>query len=262
MNCSKNNIFVLPSLPENLIDLNCFYNKINNIPVLPIHLETLNISHNPIIGSISNINLPSTIVNFYCHNCQITDLPSNLPHNLKNFKCSENQISSLPTVLPNSLEKLNCSNNNLSVLPDLPNSLLELHCRHNKFDDESINKILGFYQRAINEGFQETTPSFEEELAYFQIPRSQTLINAFGQQPQHQPQSLQARNINKKVVTLKKKTIPNRSMLNISEYAGIPYPPPSKNKSNPKGGKTKKKNKKIRKSNKIKTKKSVKKPKI
>ena len=233
LNCYKNSIFGLPDLPANLIKLNCSYNQINGIPVLPASLEKLNISYNPIIGSIANIILPNSLKKFYCHNCQITNLPETLPNLLEDFKCANNAINYLPN-LPNGLKRFNCSNNNLTVMPDLPDSLRELYCRGNTFNDESINKIIAFYQNAIANGFPNTKPTFQEELDYFQIHRSKTFINAFAETPQGTKGQFISNNQGNK---LKATSIPGRSMRKIMAYGNLPYPPAKKN---PLGGQTKK----------------------
>lgn len=239
LNCYKNTIFGLPDLPPNLKKLNCSLNQINSFPILPNSIEKLNISNNPIIGSIANINLPSALKKYYCHNCQITDLPINLPPLLEDFKCDNNVINNLPAVLPNGLKRFNCSNNKLTVLPNLPDSLKELYCKGNNFDDESINKIVAFYQRAIDNGFPETSPTFQEELDYFQIHRSKTFINTFDQTPQGPKGQFIT---NKQRLKLKSNPIPGRAMRKIMAYGNLPYPPTNnKSNNNPLGGKTRKK---------------------
>jgi hypothetical protein len=238
LNCYKNSIYVLPNLPTNLKKLNCSFNQINSLSILPNNLEKLNISNNPIIGSIANISLPSALRKLYCHNCQITDLPPILPSLLEDFKCDNNAINNLPAVLPNGLKRFNCSNNGLTVLPHLPDSLRELYCRGNNFDDESINKIIAFYQRAIVNGFPITNPTFQEELDYFQIHRSKTFINTFDQTPQGSKGQFIT---NKQGLKLKSKPIPGRAMRKIMAYGNLPYPPTSnKSNNNPLGGKTRK----------------------
>jgi Leucine-rich repeat (LRR) protein len=218
LNCSNNSIFALTDLPASLKKLNCSYNQINGLSVLPDTLEKLNISYNPIIGSISNIILPASLKKFYCHYCQITELPTTLPNSMIDFKCSNNSIISLPN-LPNRLKRLNCSNNNLTVMPDLPDSLRELYCRGNNFDEQSINKIIAFYQRAIKNGFK---PSFQEELDYFQINRSKTFINAFGQFPQGEKGQTVSIGPG---IAVKQKPFPGKAMKNILEKADLPLPP-------------------------------------
>lgn len=222
LNCTFNQIFVLPDLPANLIKLYCSNNQINDLPNLPATLESLYISHNNIIGSIANIILPESLRKFYCNNCQISDLPTTFHNRLKYFNCSNNDIESLPNVLPNRLKIFNCSNNNLTVMPDLPNSLRELHCRGNHFDDISINKIIAFYNRAIASNFPQTIPSFQEELDFFQINRSKTFINAFGQFPQGEKgQTLSIG----PGIAVKSKPFPGKAMKNILEKADLPLPP-------------------------------------
>uniref|UniRef100_A0A6C0KRA0 Uncharacterized protein n=1 Tax=viral metagenome TaxID=1070528 RepID=A0A6C0KRA0_9ZZZZ len=148
LNCSYNKIIGLPILPRNLIDFNCSNNQIFSLPELPLKLIKLNFSSNLIIGSIENINFPATLKKLNLSDCQITSLPKVLPLKLKELDCSNNQIVSLPKVLPNNLKKFNCSNNKITYLPDLPKSLRVLFCKENKFNEESINKIIAFYELA------------------------------------------------------------------------------------------------------------------
>jgi Leucine-rich repeat (LRR) protein len=50
-------------------------------------------------------------------------LPDNLPSTLIELYCSQNQLTSLPDNLPLSLQELDCGHNKLTSLPDLPLSL-------------------------------------------------------------------------------------------------------------------------------------------
>jgi len=220
LNCSYCQLFVLPSLPPKLLKLNCYNNHLNDFPTLPPNLIEFNISNNPLIGNILNRPLPDFLTRFNCSNCQITSLPSKIPFNLKKFNCANNDISKLPKILPNLIE-FNCSNNKLTKLPDLPDSLRVLFCRGNNFDDISINKIIAFYKKAIANGFPETNPTFQEELDYFQINRSKTFINAFGQFPQGEKGQTVSIGPG---ITAKPKSIPGKAMENILEYSSLPLP--------------------------------------
>jgi hypothetical protein len=107
-------------------------------------------------------------------------------------------------------------------MPDLPNSLRELHCRGNHFNDININKIIAFYNRAIASNFPQTVPTFQEELDFFQRDRSQTFYNAFGNFPKGKKgQSVTVAS----GIAVKPKTIPGKAMENIFYKANLPIPP-------------------------------------
>lgn len=221
LNCSYNKLHVLPDLPFNLIKLNCSYNLLNGLPNLTNNIQKLNISNNPIIGSIASITLPTSLKYFYCFNCQINDLPSILPIQLKEFDCANNSINSLPN-LPIRLKKLDCSNNKLTFLPDLPTSLRVLYCKGNNFDDLTINKIIAFYKNAIANKFRQTIPTYQQQLDYYQINRSKTFINAFGQYPQDSKGQMVSVSPG---LANKPKSIPSNAMKKILESANLPLPP-------------------------------------
>uniref|UniRef100_A0A6C0KPR1 Uncharacterized protein n=1 Tax=viral metagenome TaxID=1070528 RepID=A0A6C0KPR1_9ZZZZ len=74
----------------------------------------------------------------------------------------------------------------------------------------------------IKNNYPRTMPTFQQELDFFQIPRSQTFINAFGQTPQHSKgQNISIDNN----ISVKKSSLPGQAMQNIFESAGLPYPP-------------------------------------
>ena len=221
LNCSYNQIHVLPDLPTNLTKLNCSFNQLFGLPNLNVNLRKLNCASNPIIGSLANIVLPDSLRYFYCFNCQITNFPPTLPPRLKEFMCSHNPLVSLPN-LPDTLKILNCTDNGLTVLPDLPNSLRVLFCRGNNFDDQSINKIIAFYQRAIRDNYRVTNPTFQEELDYFQRNRTKTFYNTFAQNPIGQ-KGLKVDDGSG--IPFRPKPIPSRAMENILVKAGLPLPP-------------------------------------
>jgi len=105
LDCSKNLLTSLPSLPPALERLDCENNRLTSLPSLPPALERLD-----------------------CDNNRLTSLPP-LPPSLKVLHCSDNQLTSLPP-LPSSLEVLQCSINQLTSLPPLPDSLRLLYCNN------------------------------------------------------------------------------------------------------------------------------------
>jgi Leucine-rich repeat (LRR) protein len=205
INCSKNNFTLLPQLPESLQWLNCSENNFTELPILPNELEYLFCDNNQI--SIIN-SLPSQLITLECKINLLERLPDSLPNTLEILNVYNNLLVNLP-LLPNSLEDLNCSINKIDVLRDLPDSLtiLECHdnlienithlpanlkkldctnnsltslpvfpdslrilfCRGNNFDEETVSRIIKFYENTIS-----SNPSFQEELDYFTTRRSMT----------------------------------------------------------------------------------------
>ena len=98
LNCSRNKLTELPTLPPNLTELYCYCNQLSSLPTLPENLEVL-----------------------ACNNNKLTLLPT-LPPNLKYLSCFINLLTSLPNLPPN-LTLLSCYKNNLTSLPNLPPNL-------------------------------------------------------------------------------------------------------------------------------------------
>ena len=155
--CDNNQISSINSLPPRLIDLQCSFNGLQNLPD----------------------QLPSTLQILNVHSNLLKSLPTTLPDTLKELKCSINNLNELPNLPPN-LEKLDCTNNSfctnnsLTTLPIFPESLRVLFCRGNNFDQETISRIIQFYEKAIKNNYTGTNPSFQEELNYFTTRRSIT----------------------------------------------------------------------------------------
>ena len=107
LDCSNNQLSLLPTLSKKLKTLICDNNQLTCLPTLPQNLEYL-----------------------FCVDNQLTCLPT-LPQNLKELYCNDNQLTSLPT-LPKNLKILSCYNNQLTCLPTLPQNLQELYCINNQ----------------------------------------------------------------------------------------------------------------------------------
>ena len=144
LDCSMNELTLLPSLPQSLVNLKCDNNQItsmvsfsqslkyiacndnqiSSLPILPDSLEEINCSSN-LLTSLPM--LPEYLTNLYCNGNQITTLPT-LPEFLKILSCGDNPITSLPFSLPQSLTYLNCTDNYIPNLPELPSNLQSLTC--------------------------------------------------------------------------------------------------------------------------------------
>jgi len=57
LNCSNNQLTLLPTLPQKLKILNCFNNQLTSLPTLPHTLEALNCNNNPIYEIVYNNSL-------------------------------------------------------------------------------------------------------------------------------------------------------------------------------------------------------------
>ena len=127
LNCSENQLAVLPTLPSALTKLYCYNNQLSSLISLPNTLAYLYCSDNQLT---SLPNLPNSLSELWCNFNQLTNLPT-LPNSLTYLYCYDNQLTSLPA-LPNSLTELNCGRNQLTSLPTLPNSVTSLDCYENQ----------------------------------------------------------------------------------------------------------------------------------
>jgi hypothetical protein len=226
--CSHNNLEELPdTIPDSVTLIDCDYNKLNELPRLPHQLFSLSCSHNNLIrlpdiydmydfqmldctnNKIVELpELPSSLRQVECHHNNLTKLPE-LPDKLEILECQNNEITVLPN-LPSGLTKLDCYDNKLISLPELPNSLKILFCRNNYFDEETLERIIAFYEKSIREKYRNTEPTIEEELEYFKkelekikIPKSVSTALSLDQQ---------------------RVQIPRDNLPNILEYADLPTP--------------------------------------
>ena len=250
--CNHNNLQELPdTIPDSVSLIDCDYNQLNELPRLPNELFSLSCSHNnltrlPDIHDMYDFQmldctnnkiielpeLPNSLSELECHHNNLTELPE-LPNKLEVLECHNNLITELPN-LPSVLKKLDCYDNKLTTLPELPNSLKILFCRNNDFDEETTERIIAFYEKAIIEKYRNTEPTIEEELEYFKkklemikIPKSVATTLSLDKQ---------------------KVQIPRDNLPNILEYADLPTP-----KYNKTAGKKMRKKTKMTKKYKIKT---------
>jgi len=211
----NNNFSSLPPLPEYLLRLNIRHNEFTELPELSTgfgddgagdaggsitHLYCDNNKISSIIlPNISNIrlqyitcsfneleeleNLPWCLVDLKVNNNKLTKLPDLQElEDLDELNCSNNSISEIP-YLPPTLTKLDCANNSLKSLPAFPKSLRVLSCRGNDFEEETISRIIEFYEKAIKNNYTMTNPSFQEELDYFNINRSKAAHDVLSNIP-------------------------------------------------------------------------------
>lgn len=167
LNCSKNQLVCLPSLPLTLTTLQLDADKINCIPNGTANLKVYDVSGMLITTPtacdrfIPDENFAKAI-RYQCPQC-IDDCNKLLPYAqtigrldlnlsyLSNFKikdltgiewftslqyldCLNNQLTFLPE-LPRGLIILNCDNNALTSLPQLPLALNVLRCENNQLED-------------------------------------------------------------------------------------------------------------------------------
>ncbi|MEQ8175565.1 MAG: S-layer homology domain-containing protein [Syntrophomonadaceae bacterium] len=128
LDCSQNNLTILPQLPSNLVSINCSQNQLNSLPLLSNNLSQL-------ICNGNNLTilppLPSGLTMLQCHQNQLTNLPP-MPNSLVNLVCSMNQLNTIPDLSATSVTTLLCGANQLLNLPGLPDSLEHLGCEGNQ----------------------------------------------------------------------------------------------------------------------------------
>ena len=112
LECSGNNLSMLPSLPEELFELRCAGNRLESLPDLTAlpYLQILD-----------------------CANNQLTEL-SGFSADLRELDCSRNRLATLGT-LPGSLRTLRAAHNALDRFPDLTSlrALQEAELQGNSF---------------------------------------------------------------------------------------------------------------------------------
>ena len=232
LSCNNNKLTKLPYLPDSLQYLYCDDNNLKNLPELPDGIKEVNCTDNNIEGEITY--LPDNIEIFCCSNNKIQSIPE-LPQSLLELECNQNNLRHLPDLENTRLIKLNCSDNNITELPDLPASLRELYCRNNPFDDESIQKIIAFYEKDSTKKYTGTEMNVEEELKYFNLFLSKVVNNAFIGMPDKGPKNPESQIQKTTDISLSQK--PTHLILDYLNYQKPP-PPPSQT-----GGKTKKQKK-------------------
>jgi Leucine-rich repeat (LRR) protein len=249
LSCNNNKLKSLPYLPDNLQYLYCDDNELIEFPDLPYNLKDLHCTDNKMQGPIDFLPDKLEILSF--SNNQIIRLPE-IPQTLVELECANNKLTTLPELRNTELIKLNFDNNSIVDLPDLPDSLRELSCRGNPFSDESIQKLIIFYEKDTTREYRDTEINAEEELKYYNLYVSKVVSNAlntFGDPEKG--------HVNPDTKIKKEINIPQKPIFDILEYANLQKPPP---KSGGRKSKKSKKSRKIKKSRK--TKKSKKSKKI
>lgn len=126
LDCSRNPITALPSLPNQLIGLTCNYCNLSSIDSLPSNLIQLYCNNN-FLTTLQK--LPASLFGLSCQNNKLLSLPE-LPAELTQLSVGNNQLTSLPT-LPSKLLSIEVNNNHLTNLPTLPPKLNSLYCSNN-----------------------------------------------------------------------------------------------------------------------------------
>ena len=126
LDCSKNQLTQLPTLPSTLTGLYCNNNQLTQLPTLPPTLQNLDCNNNQLTQLPI---LPPKLIYLVCCYNQLRQLPT-LPPTLTDLDCKYNQLTQLPT-LPSILRFLLCYENQLTQLPTLPSTLEHLDCRYN-----------------------------------------------------------------------------------------------------------------------------------
>ena len=148
LDCSGNELTLLPELPNSLKELRCHGNQLTLLPKLPTSLGYLSCSGN-----------------------KLTILPD-LPNSLGYLYCSFNKLTSFTdTQLPNSLKELYCSHNKLLSLPDFTHidHDIELYFNQNlpisHIPYNPYLKFSKFYINTINiEGYPHNPITNQKEL--------------------------------------------------------------------------------------------------
>lgn len=131
MDCSGRQLRSLPAaLPAGLKQLNCTDNQLELLPPLPGGLKELSCAKN-LLSALPE--LPEGLEDLDCSENQILALPNYLPEALTELDCSNNQLTSLVEYLSNRVVYLDCRNNRITRLPDLHNWLEELAASGNGF---------------------------------------------------------------------------------------------------------------------------------
>lgn len=131
LNLSYNNLSEIPSVLEcmELIELNLYNNKFTTL-TLPPNVIICNVCNNK-INIISNPILPSSLLEFYCSNNYLCELPTII--HVTRLDCSFNRIKILNIDEHNQIAYLNCNNNKMTNInvANLP-SIVELNCDGNR----------------------------------------------------------------------------------------------------------------------------------
>lgn len=132
--CNSNQLTAMPTLPINCYNVECAHNQLTQLPVIPASLVFIDCSYNQ-LTSASLTGLPVSLAVLACSNNPINVLPDPLPLNLSFLNCNSTQLTALPAQLPASLEVLKCTSNQLIELPVLPSTLQVLECGMNQLTE-------------------------------------------------------------------------------------------------------------------------------
>jgi len=137
LDISNNNIAGLPDLPDTLMWLDVSENPLAGLPYLPAGLvefycNDCGLTDLPVANPTTTLRIPSSLLILEARDNQLDGLPA-LPTGLQYLDVSNNQLTGLPA-LPTGLQYLDVSNNQLTGLPALPTSLLGLNASNNPLD--------------------------------------------------------------------------------------------------------------------------------
>ncbi len=165
LDCSQNNLTVLPKGMVNLRILTCYDNKLTTLPNDMINLVYLECSSNKLIaipnfsklkslncGSNQLLTLPDSfpaLSDLGCENNQLTVLPKYLP-NIIDIYCHLNQLTTIPEYLNKGMQILDCNNNLLKFLPDLSITYMTCYNNDQLFSEEQSDWKKLWAIKAIN----------------------------------------------------------------------------------------------------------------
>ncbi len=129
LDCTSNQISVLPGYYDSLNYIRCSHNQISRLPLFSNSLIYLDCSYNNIDSIIS---LPNGLIDIICGFNQLKSLSSRLPDSLQSIACYNNLLTILPP-LPKKVTSLVVQGNLLAELPELPDSMYSLDCYNNPY---------------------------------------------------------------------------------------------------------------------------------
>jgi Leucine-rich repeat (LRR) protein len=186
LDCSFNNLHILPNIPNSLLELDCRNNYLVHLPAIGnvgIQLQKINCQYN----SLLNLGImPNTLTYLDADHNQITNMSTSVSTSLQTFICSNNLLSgsSIPN-LPSSISNFNCSNNPLMIFPNLtqftgtincsygqisgvvnlPPSITGIDCSHNQISGfSSMPQSLGYLNCSYN--LVSSFPNIPSNLTY------------------------------------------------------------------------------------------------
>lgn len=158
LDCSHNNLRLLPKLPKKLKKLNCHHCDLIELPELPENLIILNCFENKLVNLPK---LPETLNELFCHDNYLEKLPK-LPENLIMLCCSYNKLKEIPKI-PNSCKDINIGGNKIEKLTNLPNNFSIFICNNNEINNlPIINKNIN-----ASKIFMNNNPVYDYIKLYF-----------------------------------------------------------------------------------------------